>query len=823
MFRLFLILSTGLSTLCALPTTAFGSEPVERAAGQNKPKLPVFDIALPLILDGQYLGDLAVKIDNDDVSVEVERLTELVDPIMTEQAIEVINASTEKGRIFVNRIDVDGFEFSYNAELLQIEIRSRLSAQQYREISLAPGRPQRFKKTERPAMASLFVTPSISLNYDWNDTDNRSAGLQPVNGLIDIGGPIGREKGVALFSRQRFSSQDGWSLNRSETHLIYDDLDRVVRARAGDVVGRGESFQSVPSIAGISFERYFDYTPQRIIRPVGRTLFDLEQDSTVEILINGISRRITELESGRYNLNDLTLTQGRNNIEVLITDETGQKQIISQNNFFDFGLLEKGLSDFYVSAGVKSSRGNNGIQYSGEPAFTGFYRRGLSKTLTSSVNLQADQYGANGGLTALWASGFGSIRLEGAFSHYQGLGSGSAFGLNYRLDKQIGKNVSGSLSLDSRFQEGRYASVSSASGGFDNIVLNAEDELSYSINANMSGDNWSASAFVGSRQISGRPESINAGLGGSYRVNPDISLSLFARHTDNGNEPAEQRIIAQVSWKMGSKTQSLAKFDTRENEVEVSYRHTASPNVGGLSYRLGSARGFNDNSSRVFGTANYTGNRFLASARHNLSRDGNTLQSTRLNLSSSLVFADGNFGIAQPVRNNFALMSPHKSLAGKTIRLDPNSDGYAGKSDLLGPPVAVRLTPFDSRITYIDVDDLPVGYNFGSGGYSTKPFLYSGYNFKIGSGAFYSAIGQVVDKESGEPIRYLGARFESLDDPEAEHVPAFTNRNGRLAVTGLKAGKYKLVFLTDNKFSKIVEIEEADETLINMGVIDIEK
>lgn len=821
------LLSTATALIGIALSPAILAEEFKNRDAEKIEKNHGVQISVPLIFDSQYLGDLPVQITGKDVSVPSSRLITLLETILEPNSLNEVESVIQDDRIDISTIDVEGLSFKFNAQLLQVEIESVLDARKIQKISLRSERRKAGLTYSKPANFSLFVTPSIGSSYEWKEQRNRNRGLQPISGNIDIGGRIGQQKGLAFSNQYRIGTGNAEFLNRVETQVIYDHLPTFIRATAGDLATRGESFQISPSMAGLSLERFFNFDTGYNIRPVGRSLFSLERPSTVEVLVNGILQNRRELKPGRYDLDDVILRQGGNDIEIRILDDTGQVETLSERNFYDFDLLQKGLTDFSFSGGIKTRRTNSEIQYSKEPVFSGFARRGLTDNFTASVNLQADKDGANGGLTGLWASRMGSLSFEGAVSRQAELGFGAAFAAGYRLFSEFKNDLSWSLSLDGRYISSNFSAISGFSGDtFDVTDSRRQNAFLISANSRLSGDKWSASAFSNYRkeQIGGS-ESFNAGLGGSYRLSPDISLSLFGRHNKN-SLGSEKSILAQVSWRLNPSTDVRASYESRDNEVGISYTKSNQQYVGSLSYALGYRQGLKDNSSDIFGNINYTGNRFESSINHSATKaslDNSASQTTRVNATGSLVFADGKFGLSRPVRNNFAIFSPHESLSGKKITVNPSANGVASQSDFLGPPVATQIAPFDSRITYIDVEDLPVGYNFGSGGFATKPFLFSGYNLIVGSGAFYSVIGRVKDADSGDPISYVGGRFESLDEPEREHVSAFTNRNGRLAAIGLTSGRYRLVLYTTPEYSQEFEISDGGETLVDIGLIHVGK
>lgn len=817
MFRSLMISAALGSIAICLPQTAWGDEAEPRNTSQ-----PAFELSLPLALDGHYLGDITTKIQGGNIEIDTARLKQLLAPQITTENISALEQAITKDFHRIDDISIEGFTFHYDPQLLQINVDTVLDARKPKSISVRQNSAANRSTALEPADFSLFVTPTARFNYDWEDAPNQPKGLRPVSGQVDFGGRIGQSKGFAFTTRLKYGGGQDKYLNRTESQVIYDMIPRFIRTTAGDIFSRGESFQVAPTIAGISIEKFFDFDSRRNIRPAGRQLFDLDRPSTLEVYNNGVLRYRQNLDSGRYDLSDLPLVQGSNNIQINLTDDLGQETILSGDSFFDFDLLEKGLSDFAFSAGVKSRRGVEGVAYSGEPVMSGFYRRGLTDYLTASVNLQGDENGANGGATGLFATPLGSFFLEGAISQYKSRDFGYALGGSYRLNKSLGEK-NWALNLSSRYKSAAFTPVSSVSNASPLAFSQAQYEsFELSADSRLSGKLWSASAFA-SFQDARQNQRLTAGLGGSYRIRPDISLTLFAQHTEDDRRK-EQRVTAQVSWRIGPQMNARAQYDSGQNRAQYSINKATAQHVGSLSYGLGGTYSFDTKQSNHFANAIYTGNRFVATARHatGLEQGFDVMDNTsQLNLSSSLVFADGSFSIARPVRENFVIVKPHRSISDNQISLNPSVDGVTATSDFLGPAVMTEISPFDSRLTYIDVDDLPVGYDIGSNGFTTKPYLHSGYKFLVGTDASYSVIGNVIDVSTGEVLRYLGARFESLDHPDAEPVPAFTNRNGRLAATGLLPGRHRLTFITKSKFSMEIVIPDSDEALVKLGKIEV--
>jgi outer membrane usher protein len=73
----------------------------------------------------------------------------------------------------------------------------------------------------------------------------------------------------------------------------------------------------------------------------------------------------------------------------------------------------------------------------------------------------------------------------------------------------------------------------------------------------------------------------------------------------------------------------------------------------------------------------------------------------------------------------------------------------------------------------------------------------------------------------GAPVPLIAGQLRSLDRPDEPPIPAFTNRTGRLAATGLRPGRYRLELSTDPAFTTEVDIKPDATNLINLGDIRI--
>jgi len=799
---------------------------------------PSFEIGLPMLMDNRYLGDVTVRVMGDIVRVDGRSMLRLLKPDLTEKALRDLEALITEEFLIINDIEIDGLDVSYDPALQQVDVKTPIDSRQRQALRLGAEPLDRNISLLEPGKFSFFVTPILSSLYDWDGADR---GFQPIRGSVNVGGRIFGEKGIGFLSRQSFTSGSNGGFRRNETTAYYDRLDKLIRVSAGDLRPRGLGFQSTPRIAGLSLERFFNLEPNRLFRPTADSSFELERPSTVDVRLNGITRREIVLQPGRYNIDDLPLVQGSNLVDLVIRDDLGQERIISDQSFFDFGLLEPGISDFSLSAGVKADTTNTGVNYTDDLAVTGFYRRGLGKNFTVGIDAQGDSTGGNSGVSTLLATALGVFRLEASASDYNDVGKGYAGEFGYRYLGGDRGDWSFSFTGNARYFSKNFSTLRNSNNvsidigqiGQDVVfdqTLNDTIARPFSVLLNGSARlrkgrvtlSTAASHNIGRR---GTVDRTNVIGGITYQLNNRMSVGTFGRHSIFEGT-SETSANVQLNYRFGRGRTLRANYDTSFNELDVQYNKAAAIGVGSLSYSVSSRSNFNNDTHGLSANAFYTGNRFEANLDHSLVNqsggiDGDFQQFSQASLSSSLVFVDGAFGVGRPVQSTFAILQPHETLKGRKIVVNPTESGYNASSDLLGPAVASEGQAFSTRSTYYDVEDLPIGYDLGEGQYSTRAPLYAGYKVKVGSGASFTVMGHLRDKLTGDQLPNYGGRLEPLDNPSAETVPAFTNRNGRLAATGIKPGRYKLIIFNDPSFEKIITIPEDGEPLIQLGNMEL--
>lgn len=801
--------------------------PVVEAPALSEPAEPSVhapvSISLPVTLDGRYVGDIQVDFAGELVSFSAQRLVQILQSDVTPNTADALSQRALNGKLTPETASVGGLQVRYDPGLQELQVLTLLEARNRRILNISPGEGADTSAIETPQSVSLFLNGALSYSHIIESGSGTNRGRQPLSGTLEFGGRLFGDDGFAFITRQAYDEAAVNPFRRIESQLIYDDVSRLLRLTAGDLRIRGTNLQALPRMAGVSIERFYGLEPTRVFRPIGQTAFDLERPSTVQIRVNGLVFQELYLNSGRYDLRDLPLNQGSNNIELVIRDDTGREQIISQNNFFDFDLLAPGETDFSAAAGSRSETRNGIVRYSDDWLFSGFVRHGFSDTLTAGVDAQADRAGGAVGATAVWASPIGTWRLQTSASQRDGVGFGYATSAGYSNSGRFGRDWRWSLRADAQYVGNKFATIADIALLNGNVIDRAA-RTRLSANAQLNNARLSFNISGDYEKIEGEGTRTSGLLGVNYSINSTLAVGVFGRHTKAPGQ-SDTGLFFQVNWTPGRNRLARATYDTARREAELNYRYSPQPYVGTTGYEIGVRRSGEIDTAELTGRVTHVSNRFEASAQHNIFTTADLgskerVQLSRVTVASSLVLAGGKLSFSRPVREAFAIVTRHPTLAGKKVLIDRTENGVRSETDAFGAAVVPDLPTYIRTSTYVDVEDIPLGYDLGTGQFSFKAPLYAGYAVEVGSSASVTLFGKILNM-AGEPLSFIAGTMKLKDKPESEPVPVFTNRAGRLVGIGLTPGVYLLTLGTDPMYQQDVVIAENGNNLVDIGEIRV--
>src|SRR3546814_19833100 len=109
-------------------------------------------------------------------------------------------------------------------------------------------------------------------------------------------------------------------------------------------------------LAGLGLTRsYALLDPQRSVKPRGGRTFSLDRDATVEAIVNGRMVRTMRPQHGTYNVSDFPFAQGGHDVELVITDDTGWRDVISFTMLIDRPTPSPGVPAYSMTAGYRDT------------------------------------------------------------------------------------------------------------------------------------------------------------------------------------------------------------------------------------------------------------------------------------------------------------------------------------------------------------------------------------------------------------------------------------------------------------------------------------
>jgi outer membrane usher protein len=528
----------------------------------------------------------------------------------------------------------------------------------------------------------------------------------------------------------------------------------------------------------------------------------------VEVRMNGNLVRRIELEPGAYDLQDFPFTQGANDVELTITDDSGRTERVDFNIFLDQGQLAEGLSEFAVHAGFLAPLGPRGPRYGDRPAFSGFYRRGMNDRLTLGANFQADGKGVMGGGEAVIATPIGALAGLASVSHVAGVGRGWAGLASFQ--RSFSNDGLGSdtllLTLEARSRDFAAIGISQPVNPYSLLV-------GASYGRTLAQDLY---AGVDARYSRGRgAEADLSSLRGtlSWNIAPRLSFNgeLGYDHDARGGRFAT---LFNLTYRFDRQSSLRADYDSRYDRARLAYQTFGGSGIG--SYTLNADLERSDIGVGTSVTGNYYGNRAELGFSHYglFERDlgGSAGQRSSLRFGTALAYADGAASIGRPVHDAFAVVKAHRSIADDAVLVDASGESAAASTGRLGSALQSSLSSYSDRSLTVSAPDAPVNVDLGAGSFRLLPPYRGGYLLTVGSDYNVSAVGRLLDPQ-GQPVTLVSGTATELAEPDREPIAFFTNRDGRFGVIGLAPGQWLLQTTGGAPLSYVLDIPDTQDTL----------
>ena len=789
-----------------------GSAPV--AAPRLNPTGRDVVMSSPLRDGGFILAEVQFTLGADDsLSVDSQSLLLALKPVLAEDRYAALETLVAGQRLIsVNQLAPTGIRLTYDPATIGLIADIPADARVRREISVRGGRDQ-FTDYVEPAGVSGYINFRTFTDYYWSGPDKGfRAPISLVDSAIRIQGLVLENEGTldAGSNANRVFSREG-------SRLVYDDRQHLIRFTAGDLLPVGRGFSGTTPMSGFSATRIYSVVdPLRLVQPSGNRSFTLTRASTVETRINGQLVRRVRLDPGTYGVTDFPFLQGTNDVQFVIEDDAGGRQSISFRQSFDRTLLAPGLTEFAIYGGIASPTFNGERDYqTDEPVASGWFRRGISETLTLGGNFQYAYGGQVFGLEAVMATPLGTLGADVAFSRNDVLGSGYAF--NVGIDKTFGGYGSRAraISVTAEYRSENFVNPTPTV-----TIFPIEWTLSASYSQGIGKRQYVSLTGTWQKLRGGLADENSARLTYGYTITPRISLTIDGTYQNRNFFGTEYGVRASLLVRIGRRSAATAEFDSQGYRTRVGFQTAGGEGVGSWT----AAADLEGSPDSIGGNANfnYIANRFEAGLTHNTAYDLETnaiaSQRTSLRIGTALVFADGHFGLSRPIYDSFTMVAPHKSLGGADVYIDPREGHYTAKSGTFGAAIDPNLPAYIPRISTYDVPEAPIGYDLGAASIRVKPPYRGGYLIIAGSDYSVTAVGTLLQSD-GKPVELLAGKAIELGGDKPRTVTIFTNRTGRFGMSGLRPGEWRIEMPQNG--SAVIEIPQGEKGVARLGDVKL--
>lgn len=762
---------------------------------------------IPLYYNKWLLGEVDINVNSEGNEVNYYLSKSLIDSLKTiliEAELKKIE-NLNKDRITDSDLS---FKINYNTEELKLIADIPL-------LSLIP-RSDNYSK-ERNVIADLIIPADFSGAINIKSGFSIYRGLDQSNQNETDLSSFFNFKSYVLENQAHYSSVYGGSWVRTGTTIIKDDTARAVRYSVGDITSRGAWYSESRTLGGISIAKNYSITPDEVITPGNYNEFIITGKSEVKYLINGSIVKVSNLDPGKYSIQDLPLNNGLNTITIEVTDEFGIKKFINFDEPFSSSLIKEGKTRYDFSVGKKSSTTRAGKVYDqdGDLEMSGVFERGWTQHFTNSIYGQRFDSSYLIGQENQFSTMFGGIRLGNAFSK----SSSGAIGYANNIEYSLG--------------------IKTQSGSRHSFGLSVEDKsLNFKSNVELTDNSETSKARRIYRATYSHPftDLLSLGLGvtksvffneklpDSFGVNVNLrkkfnstvssTISLDTKTTEYNRRVNSVGFFLNFSL---AETSLSTSYDLESGGTNINYSRR--PFDNGISPSASLSSDKNSKSSKVATRyENQYGNISL-SDHYTVYKDGLANGVSNINLSSSFVFAldKGKFrsGICPPVNDSALIIYPNKTIKKQKISLI-GSNGRTGEQGLFNEIVKTDLTSYRYSGAQLDPSHLEDGYALGKESFTVLPSYKSVSMVEVGQSGSVALKG-ILRSPKG-PLSDISGEARSNDGGV---LPFFTNKGGRFFIESVSKGEVTLTF-PDSSFLPVnIKIEDDQFGLIDLGEIDV--
>lgn len=801
----------------------------EQAFAQRR-KSTVQQIALPTTLDKREIGIIDAQIRPDGVWLSREALVKLLKDVL-QPAVHALLSSAEPTGLWISAAALQtlGIEAVYSAQSITLELKVPLTLRRTR-VLMVDGRGS----SESARQAENILSPerwSLIANTRWvatqtsTDTGTLNTGRTYMDGAQRLGDWVLEAAGSLPLS-----AASGVS-TRDLTRLVRDWPGQAIRFSAGDLTTSARPGLPTVALGGLQLSRRFNLNPGLNPQSQPGDRLDLPAGASVDVRTNGFVTRTLLLAPGVYELRDIPVFTGANEVELQIVEPGGRTSVRRFDYFFDAALLASGLSEFDFAVGQPSQAAPGGLRYSpGQPVAALSWRQGLMADTTLGVAAQTRKTTIGNvrvlQMDGLWATRWGTALGYLTSNRHPGF-NGQSASLQWRWQSATQREAApgrwswATVAQTTRSTQG-YAALQS------DTAASASQDSGLRLSALIPGG---LSASLSAARRSGSAVADNArtlGLSLRQTINRQWNVEFTAgRQQDSARHIDFFTVSLRYSGERqpdGTSGRASTAYQSQDKRLQVDAEATGITTLVGADapWRLLASTVRSDSNTETSLRAATQTSRAELSAQltdsRSLGAGGGKSRLAEATFASTLVASPGGWALTRPVSDSAAIIAPRPGYENLTMYVDPMLDRAAAASDRFGAPVLTDLNAYTPREIQLDVANLPPGRSLGV----DRPLLQPGYRsvtiVPLGSNANVQFSGNLLTAQ-GQPAALMALRLAPVG--KGEPVDLFTSRKGRFTSPPLPPGRYWLTIPGETKPLKQLQIDEGQAGLLDLGTLNM--
>lgn len=583
-----------------------------------------------------------------------------------------------------------------------------------------------------------------------------------------------------------YTKNQGFSYSLGNFYGYVDFPTKNLRLSFGGV---GSSNFSTGSPFGFVLEKNYNFGSSSANDNQYEKTITLEEDSLLEVTVNGkvVFRR--NMAFGIYRLRDFVLSSGNNDIKVRIHplsmgNNDSQDTILFFEQSYDSSLLAKGDNLWRAGATIqKTMRPQITFDFSNFNLF-GELTLGLFHNYTQSflLSILVQKQTPNNYLTTLKGSLSGTLATVLGTTKFNLTGTILSSGLNDSIAQLV---------ISQSFANEKLKALSLTTSFF----FGKQNEITLSVNYSFKLSPLAVSTSLKTSYSSATGFNVAAMLSMGSVLGKRVSFSLSTSIDDKFNAYAS----FGLSFSIGANTTSATASFTKATEPTMNVSSTMVIGKNNVTANVGNIK-FSDILNHNVGMSwSHSGSLFNFATRV-YTNTGYSALSTATSLSTAFVFADGKIALSNGISSPFVILSPQKSLKDIEIATSGSSSSNSNKiTRTFGNALFKNLKMYEPNTVIVFASSNTVASASQSFVFKATPQAMQGFVAKIKLEPKLTISGVLLKNEYEAYSLYSSPLYkvELLDDGisidnirELEENYLFTDSFGRFIFNDLKAGLY---------------------------------